>query len=97
MAWLVEQHVPAKRYLIATDPEYRAQLTDVSKQTLQAQGGPMNAEEIAGFRSNPDWELAVALRRIDDRAKVVGLEVPAVEIYEDVLLEVVTTVRRGPQ
>jgi predicted HD phosphohydrolase len=97
VAWLVEQHVPAKRYLIATDPEYRAQLTDVSKQTLQAQGGPMNAEEIAGFRSNPDWELAVALRRIDDRAKVVGLEVPAVEIYEDVLLEVVTTVRRGPQ
>jgi predicted HD phosphohydrolase len=90
VASLVERHVPAKRYLVATDREYRVQLTEVSERTLRAQGGPMNAEEIAAFRSNPDWGLAVALRRIDDRAKVVGLEVPPVESYEEVLLEVVT-------
>src|SRR6201997_5335523 len=27
VAWLAEQHVPAKRYLVASDPEYRAQLS----------------------------------------------------------------------
>ncbi len=96
VAWLAEQHVAAKRYLVATDAEYRAQLTQVSERTLRAQGGPMNAREIATFRCNPDWELAVALRRIDDRAKVVGLEVAPVESYEDALLEAVTAALRTP-
>ena len=35
VAWLAEQHVPAKRYLVATDPDYRAQLSEVSLRTLE--------------------------------------------------------------
>ena len=89
VAWLAEQHVPAKRYLVATDPDYRAQLSEVSKRTLQAQGGAMSAAEIEAFRANPDWERAVSLRRIDDRGKVMGLEVPGLEAYRDKLLSVV--------
>jgi predicted HD phosphohydrolase len=89
VAWLAEQHVPAKRYLVATDPDYRAQLTEVSARTLQAQGGPMSDSEIAAFRARPDWELAVALRRIDDRGKVVGLEVPHLDAYRELLGRVV--------
>lgn len=81
VAWLAEQHVPAKRYLVATDPGYRAQLTEVSARTLAAQGGPMTAAEVAAFRAQPDWRLAVALRRIDDRGKVPGARVPGLDAY----------------
>jgi len=89
VAWLAEQHVPAKRYLVATDPEYRGQLSEVSKKTLRAQGGPMDAGEIEAFRRHPDWELAVFLRRIDDRGKVLGLQVPDLESYRETLGTVV--------
>ena len=90
VAWLAEQHVPAKRYLVATDPEYRARLSEVSERTLQEQGGPMNAAEIGeSFCRTPDWEQAVSLRRIDDRGKVVGLRVPELQSYRDRLLRVV--------
>jgi predicted HD phosphohydrolase len=86
VAWLAEQHVAAKRYLVATDSAYRALLSEVSLRTLARQGGAMSAGEIAEFRRHPDWREAVSLRRIDDRAKVIGLAVPGVEAYRDRLL-----------
>ena len=43
----VRLHVPAKRYLCATDPHYFAQLSPASVHTLQLQGGPMSPEEVA--------------------------------------------------
>jgi predicted HD phosphohydrolase len=89
VAWLAEQHVPAKRYLVATDPDYTAQLSEVSQRTLIAQGGAMSEAEIAEFQSNPDWEQAVELRLIDDRAKVLGLEVPDIDSYRTELALVV--------
>jgi len=89
VAWLAEQHVAAKRYLVATDPSYQGQLSEVSARTLQAQGGAMSPAEVGRFRANADWEQAVALRRIDDRGKVVDLEVPAIEAYRDTLMRVV--------
>ncbi len=89
IAWLAEQHVDAKRYLVATDAGYRALLSEVSRATLAHQGGAMSATEIDAFRRNPAWELAVSLRRIDDRAKVVGLEVPQLDAYRERLLRVV--------
>ena len=39
IAWLADQHVAAKRYLVATDPEYHARLTEVSARTLQPKAG----------------------------------------------------------
>jgi predicted HD phosphohydrolase len=89
IAWLAEQHVAAKRYLVATDPSYRARLTEVSTRTLVAQGGPMTEAEVSAFRAHPDWRLALELREIDDRGKVPGAEVPGLETYrEDITLAV---------
>ncbi len=36
VAWLAQQHVRAKRYLVATDPAYRAALSEVPKRTLES-------------------------------------------------------------
>src|SRR5205814_3836144 len=47
VAALVDGHVAAKRYLVATRPEYAAKLSDASRATLALQGGPMSAAEVA--------------------------------------------------
>jgi [1-hydroxy-2-(trimethylamino)ethyl]phosphonate dioxygenase len=69
----VRLHVPAKRYLCATDPSFWAHLSPASVQTLALQGGPMSGEEIAAFRREPFHRDAVQLRHFDDRGKVAGL------------------------
>ena len=69
VAWLISQHVPAKRYLVAVDEAYFGQLSLVSVRSLERQGGPMNEAEVARFRSHPQAEDAVALRRWDEGAK----------------------------
>ncbi len=81
VAWLAAQHVPAKRFLVATEQNYREQLSAVSQRTLVAQGGRMTEAELADFRHHPDWHQAVALRLIDDRGKIPGLEVPDIDSY----------------
>ena len=85
VAWLAEQHVAAKRYLVATDAGYADGLSTVSARTLIAQGGAMSATEQAEFRTHSDWELALALRVIDDRGKVPGAAVPELDAYAPVL------------
>jgi len=89
VAWLAEQHVPAKRYLVATDAAYRQQLSEVSQRTLIAQGGAMSDAEVQAFERHPDWREALSLRLIDDLGKVPGLEVPAIESYRPELTQVV--------
>ena len=89
VAWLAEQHVAAKRYLVATDPDYASRLTEVSARTLVVQGGPMDAVEVDAFRAHPDWRLALALREIDDRGKVPGARVPGLRAYSADLSAVV--------
>jgi predicted HD phosphohydrolase len=69
VAWLISQHVPAKRYLVAVDEAYFGQLSPASVRSLERQGGPMNEAEVARFRSHPQAEDAVALRRWDEGAK----------------------------
>jgi predicted HD phosphohydrolase len=93
VAWLAEQHVAAKRYLVATDPGYRAKLTEVSTRTLVSQGGPMSEREVRKFRANPDWQLALRLREIDDQGKVPGAGMPDIEAYRGDLTEVVSACR----
>lgn len=97
VAWLAEQHVAAKRYLVTVDPAYRHQLTEVSARTLRAQGGAMSPEEVARVRRQPGWQLAVALRRIDDRGKAVDLEVPDLDSYRQRLAAVVAATRARAQ
>jgi predicted HD phosphohydrolase len=88
VAWLAEQHVAAKRYLVATNPAYVEALSPVSRQTLIGQGGAMSPEEVAGFAAHPDHAIAVELRLFDDQAKVEPLSVPDVAAYRPILLAV---------
>ena len=72
MAWLIAQHVPAKRCLVAVDEAYFAQLSPASVRSLERQGGPMSAAEVQEFGSHPRAEAALALRRWDEAAKNPG-------------------------
>jgi phosphonate degradation associated HDIG domain protein len=77
----VRHHVAAKRYLCATESAYWKTLSPASQRSLEIQGGPMSAEEVAQFASLPGAVAAVALRRRDDRAKTAGLTVPGLGHY----------------
>lgn len=77
----VRLHVPAKRYLCATDPGYFAMLSEASVVTLKLQGGPMSAAEVAQFESEPFHAQAVLVRRCDDRGKVAGLKTRQLNDY----------------
>jgi phosphonate degradation associated HDIG domain protein len=72
----VRLHVPAKRYLCAADPAYRTTLSPASVRSLELQGGPMSPAGAAEFARGPHAAAAVALRRWDDAAKVVGHPTP---------------------
>jgi [1-hydroxy-2-(trimethylamino)ethyl]phosphonate dioxygenase len=82
----VRLHVPAKRYLCATEPEYFSNLSPASVHTLQLQGGPMPAAQIAAFERETYFRESVRVRRWDDRAKVADLKIPALSAYR-VLIE----------
>lgn len=82
----VRLHVPAKRYLCATDPGYVAMLSDASIVTLRLQGGPMSAAEIEKFEAEPFHAQAVQVRRCDDRGKIAGLKTRGLDDYR-LLLE----------
>lgn len=92
VAWLVAQHVPAKRYLVATDPLYHATLSDESVMTLRTQGGPMDADEVAAFEANPDHREAAQLRRWDDLAKDPDAPTPDVAHFAPFIQRVWRTV-----
>lgn len=77
----VRLHVPAKRYLCATDADYLRRLSEASVHTLKLQGGPMSAAEVAQFESEPHFREAVRLRMWDDQGKVVGLRTPPLSEY----------------
>ena len=69
VAWLIASHVPAKRCLVAIDPDYRAGLSPASVRSLAAQGGPLAGDELEDFQSHLWYEDAISLRRWDDGAK----------------------------
>jgi len=78
-------HVAAKRYRCATEPAYHATLSPGSVRSLELQGGPMSADEVAEFESTPGHADAVRLRGWDDAGKVDGLEVLPLESYRPLL------------
>ena len=87
IAKLIESHVNAKRYLTYKDPEYYAQLSEASKQSLQFQGGVMLPEEAAAFEADPLFPLYIALRRWDEQAKVTNKSLPDLETYQQRIIE----------
>ncbi len=86
---LVGGHVAAKRYLLATDPSYRARLSARSEVTLGFQGGVFTPDECAAFDARADRDDLVALRRADDAAKVRGATVEPLEHWRDLVTRVV--------
>ena len=81
----VRLHVAAKRYLCGTDPAYRDWLSEASLCSLQLQGGPFTPDEAARFRMNSHADAALALRRLDEAAKVPGLATPDLEHFRPYL------------
>ena len=81
----VRLHVPAKRYLLATDPGYFAKLSPASVITLKLQGGPMAAHEVAQFEAERFYKDAVRVRHWDDQGKVAGLATPQIGAYRSLI------------
>jgi predicted HD phosphohydrolase len=78
-------HVAAKRYLCAVDRSYFARLSAASVRTLELQGGPMSAAEVATFESERFFADAVRVRRWDDQGKALGVVTPALSAYGDLI------------
>lgn len=81
----VRLHVPAKRYLLATDAAYFAKLSPASVVTLKLQGGPMAAHEVANFETERFHKEAVRVRQWDDQGKVAGLKTPGLADYRSLI------------
>ncbi len=69
VASLIGHHVDAKRYLVATRPDYLARLSQASIDTLNHQGGPMSPQECRAFEALPDFDLCLELRHLDEGGK----------------------------
>jgi len=81
----IRLHVPAKRFLCATEASYPATLSPASILSLQLQGGSMSPEEVQQFRENPYCDAAVHLRRWDESAKIPGLVTPSLAHFRTYL------------
>ena len=77
----VRLHVPAKRYLVATEPGYAQALSSDSVRSLALQGGPMSPAEIAAFDRLPFADDARRLRRFDEAAKDPAAITPAFDHF----------------
>lgn len=86
VADLVSAHVAAKRYLVATNPTYAAQLSPASTATLKHQGGPMSPEEVAAFERDPLFKEKLRMRSWDEMGKEPGMVTPPLDIYRAMLL-----------
>ena len=83
----VRLHVPAKRYLCATDSTYFAMLSQASVVTLKLQGGPMGPDELLQFETERYYKEAIRVRRWDDQGKVAGLKTPVLAEYRGLIEE----------
>ena len=81
VAQAIGLHVDTKRYLCAARPGYFETLSPASVKSLELQGGPMTADEVQAFESQPNYQDAVKVREWDDRAKIAGLETPGIEHF----------------
>jgi gamma-butyrobetaine dioxygenase len=90
-------HVQAKRYLCAVEPSYWDKLSAASVRTLGLQGGPMDAEEVAAFESNPHYREAVQIRRYDDEGKVEGSPSRSFSSFRELLTRLRTDSPPSPE
>jgi len=69
LAALVESDLRATRYLAYKYPDYYDRLSESEKADLESRGGIMSKEEADKFELDPDAELFVHLRYLNDKAK----------------------------
>eukprot|EP01095_Lingulamoeba_sp_RSL-Kostka_P005102 TRINITY_DN16459_c0_g1_i1.p1 TRINITY_DN16459_c0_g1~~TRINITY_DN16459_c0_g1_i1.p1 ORF type:complete len:210 (-),score=75.18 TRINITY_DN16459_c0_g1_i1:141-770(-) len=74
-------HVNAKRFLCAVDSDYYDTLSNVSKGTLELQGGIYTEEQVEEFKKIPHYDLGVLIRTFDDIGKEVE---PEFEVPESI-------------
>ncbi|MEQ9609217.1 MAG: HD domain-containing protein [Kiloniellaceae bacterium] len=91
----VRYHVPAKRYLCATDPGYVALLSEASVRTLKLQGGPMSPSEVETFAKLANLDDILRVRLWDDAAKVADRATPPFSHYAPLLQRMVDAHRPG--
>ena len=89
----VALHVDAKRYLVATHPDYLRKLSDDSIRSLQLQGGPLTAAESTQFLLLPWAADAVRLRAWDDAAKQTQWRPPS---WEAALAQLAALIKNLP-
>lgn len=85
VAWLVANHVNAKRFLVWQNPNY--QLSSASQTTLTFQGGPMTDEEAHNFMKVDGYESVIDMRKYDEAAKVPSLPNPSISHIKTVIRE----------
>jgi predicted HD phosphohydrolase len=85
IAWLVEHHVIAKRYLCSVDPRYVEHLSPVSQRSYAAQGARLDLEEQLALETQPWFGDAVRLRRWDDAGKTPEAVYPPLVEYRPLL------------
>lgn len=84
----VANHVPAKRYLCFKYPDYNDALSIASKKTLEFQGGPMTEKEAFDFEQLTYFKDIIALRRIDEMAKLENIPLPEnLDKYKKLIVE----------
>jgi predicted HD phosphohydrolase len=85
VAWLVEHHVIAKRYLCTVDPDYVETLSPVSVRSWIAQGGPLDAALLSEMERAPGLADALRIRQWDDSAKDPRAVVPPLSAYRNLI------------
>lgn len=87
---IVEKHVDAKRYLVATDADYHRNLSEASWQTLQYQGGPMTVEEAEAFKQHPFFKDIISVRKWDERSKQQNVPLLALSAFRTLICKHLT-------
>jgi 2-amino-1-hydroxyethylphosphonate dioxygenase (glycine-forming) len=83
LATMVESDLRATRYLAYKYPEYYDRLSETEKSQLELQGGRMSKQEAENFVLDPDAELFIHLRYLNDKAKEVRkpiLNIPHIKL-----------------
>jgi len=85
VAWIIEHHVAAKRYLCAVDPIYLERLSPASVHSLAVQGGPLHREDAMALAAHPWFADALNVRRWDDEAKDPQAKTPPLSAWVPLL------------
>ncbi|MBL4750769.1 MAG: HD domain-containing protein [Amylibacter sp.] len=85
----VRYHVAAKRYLCATKPSYFKRLSEASIHSLNLQGGPMDADEVAAFENNPNLKEIIKVRYYDEAGKRADLHTKPFAHYAPMVQRIV--------